>query len=618
MKVENIIFLKDFYTEEYKKMKEIEKNIGSSELKTEQAVNGEQTLYREKDDEQVRVHSSYNPSYEAAKIIDQYKEIDDYEHVIFYGTGLGYHIDLVIKHYPNKKIYIYEPMEELFYFYTIRKELPHKNINSICIGKEEENLITFISNTLQRANKKFLIIELPCHKELYKEEYKTFLELFRKMLKNKRSILHTNYSFQKRWILNSMINFKEVLNTPNILLQDRKTFKDKPAILVAAGPSLDDEIENLRMIKDNGLAYIFTVGSAINTLVHHGIYPDAACTYDPQERNYKVFDKVVSKGIAEIPLIFGSSVGYETLQKYLGPKIHMITSQDTVSEFYLKAITDEKIECVVDAPSIAVITLQLLYKLEFGKIILVGQNLAYRNKRHYAGGIAYQIELNEENIQSTIKVKDVYGDDVLTNDGFNRMKGALEFYIQKFSNIYNTEVINTTKGGAHIEGARFAPLKEVIENTLQKREVNSDWASMKNRNYDTQYLTLQVVKMRKAYKTIELDLKDITFVLMKISKLGRNRNFKQIDIMYGKLEKKFKCIKENYFYIVFIAPMNRVYYQLLDEELRNIQYEKSNVTKAEKVVNEFDKFLSQCTKDMREIDHIYLQIEEAIEQYISN
>ena len=150
------------------------------------------------------------------------------------------------------------------------------------------------------------------------------------MLKNKRSGIRTDYAFQERWILNSMKNFKEVLSTPNILLEKKGQFKDKPAILVAAGPSLNEEIENIRYIKDNGLAYIFSVGSAINTLIYHDIYPDAACTYDPTVNNQKVFEKTKERGIKEIPMIFGSSVGYETLVDYPGNKYHMITSQDTV------------------------------------------------------------------------------------------------------------------------------------------------------------------------------------------------------------------------------------------------------------------------------------------------
>lgn len=160
-----------------------------------------------------------------------------------------------------------------------------------------------------------------------------------------------------------MKNFGEVLNTPNILLEKKGEFKDKPAIIVAAGPSLNEEIENIRYIKENGLAYIFSVGSAVNTLVYHNIYPDAATTYDPGKFNQNVFTKIKEKEIKDIPMVFGSSVGYETLLNYPGKKYHMITSQDSVSNYYLRNENNKPIDMVYDAPTIAVVTLQLLYEL---------------------------------------------------------------------------------------------------------------------------------------------------------------------------------------------------------------------------------------------------------------
>ena len=51
----------------------------------------------------------------------------------------------------------------------------------------------------------------------------------------------------------------------------------------------------------------------------------------------------------------------------------MITSQDTVSNYYLKDVEGKAINIVQDAPSIAVVTVQLLYQLGFSTIILVGQ-----------------------------------------------------------------------------------------------------------------------------------------------------------------------------------------------------------------------------------------------------
>ena len=263
-----------------------------------------------------------------------------------------------------------------------------------------------------------------------------------------------------------MKNFKEVLNTPNILLEKKDQFKDKPAILVAAGPSLNEEIENIRYIKDKGLAYIFSVGSAINTLIYHDIYPDAACTYDPTVHNQKVFEKTKERGIKEIPMIFGSSVGYETLVNYPGDKYHMITSQDTVSNYYLKNKDGKSINIVQDAPSIAVVTVQLLYALGFSPIILVGQNLAYRGKERHSEGVHYSSEVTEAEMKNGIWVKDVYGNEILTNEGFNRMRQQMELYINGFPNI---NVINTTKGGAHIEGTSFIELKDIIDTDLNKK-----------------------------------------------------------------------------------------------------------------------------------------------------
>lgn len=178
--------------------------------------------------------------------------------------------------------------------------------------------------------------------------------------KNEKNKIVTSFSFQKRWTINAIKNFPTIVKTPNILKDvERSQFKDKSAIIVAAGPSLNEEFENLRQIKDKGgLAYIFSVGSAINSLIDQGgIYPDATCTYDPQERNQMVIQKVKDKNITNIPLIFGSTVGYETLDDYNGPMLHMFTSQDTLAPpFLLREVDDFKV--VYDAPSIAVVTYQ--------------------------------------------------------------------------------------------------------------------------------------------------------------------------------------------------------------------------------------------------------------------
>ena len=161
--------------------------------------------------------------------------------------------------------------------------------------------------------------------------------------------------------LNSIRNFKYLLTTPNIL-REKDQFKGIPALIVAAGPSLLDEIENIREIKDKGLAYIFSAGSGLVPLLNNGIYPDAATSYDPNQFN-GVYKQVFEKKITSIPLIFGSTVGI-SLQKYPGPMAHMLNSQDTVAPYYLRLKNGEASQKIYDSTTISVVLVQLLKHLD--------------------------------------------------------------------------------------------------------------------------------------------------------------------------------------------------------------------------------------------------------------
>ncbi|AOY75647.1 sugar phosphate nucleotidyltransferase [Clostridium formicaceticum] len=622
MLIDNINFLKMNYPSLYQQMKEIEENIDETFVQLEATRNGEKTLKIQNDGKGIYLHSRYDPIKEANTLLEQYENtdaIDGNVHVIFYGIGLGYHVNLFLQKYNNVSFSIYEPVDQILYHYLANQnlqQLPLKNMRQMLVGDKEESTMKFLEEVVGNRDKEVIIFPLPSYQKNFSENYEAFLTMFKKFVKDERSSWGTNYTFQRRWILNSMVNLKEVLRTPNILLNKKEQFKDKPAILVAAGPSLDEEIENLRYIKDKGLAYIFTVGSAINTLVHHNIYPHAACTYDPSKANQKVFEKVVAKGIVDIPLIFGSSVGFETLENYPGKKIHMITSQDATAAYYLKAKFSEEIEGVMDAPSIAVITLQLLYKLGFEKVILLGQNLAYRDNKDYAEGIDYHAgRINEANLKSATKVKDVYGNEILTNDNFNRMRQQIEMYIKQFKGV---EVINATAGGAHIEGTRFIDLKTIIEKDLQKPVVERDWLLMDSNNYDMQYMKQQMEKMNTAYKNVDNLIKKIREILNKIKRLCQNRNFKQVEKMYNKLDEVFETIKRNDYFNTFIMPRNRVFYKILQDEVVSTQSEGNQMKKAEKLINAFGKFIFTCEKDIKIIDKFFKQMHKEAEAYMKD
>lgn len=540
---------------------------------------------------------------EAEAIVEKYKEIRNGVAIIFYGTGLGYHIKLILERYPDIKCYIYEPVPELIYNFLANVDLggfKRNRLAEISIGLD--SIANSINKFMDLNTEELVIIELPSHKQNFPNEYEKFKEIFSNIVRDKKGSLAVNYRFQKRWIENSMRNFKDVLFTPNIIIENKDQFKGSPAVIVAAGPSLNEEIENVRYIKENGLAYIFSVGSAVNTLVHHNIYPHAATTYDPGEFNQNVFKGIKEKGIKEIPMIFGSSVGYETLENYPGKKYHMITSQDTVSNYYLKDKEDKPINIVQDAPSIAVVTVQLLYQLGFSTIILVGQNLAYRDKERHSAGISYSKEVSEKEMEEGLRVKDVYGNEVLTNEGYNSMRQQIEHYIKELPNI---NVINTTKGGAHIEGTEFIELKEVINRELKEEVVEEDWMDKGQTNYDREYLKLKLVNMDRAYEEVLKINKDYYNVVDTIDRLIVNRNFAQAEKMYTRLNRELERLENNDFYKIFILPMNRVEYKILVNSIDRLNIERDAYKKGLEIIKNFGRFINMCIREIEELKPIY-------------
>ena len=613
--IDNINILKSAYPNLWNRLKSLEDAMNTSSINIEETRRGDKTIWIEKDGKKLYLHSKYNPIREAEAIIAEYEEIDSDTTVIFYGTGLGYHIDLFLQKYPDVDYYIYEPIPELLYTYlshnSLRK-LPSLKMKDLILADNEIEARKFFNQLIDRASGKYIHVVLSSHKNIFPKEYERFLESFKGTLKDKKSHIGVNLAFQERWILNSMKNFKEVLNTPNILLEKKGKFQGKPAIIVAAGPSLNEEIENLRCIKEKGLAYIFSVGSAINTLLYHDIYPDAATTYDPSARNQIVFEKVKEKDIADIPMIFGSSVGYETLIDYPGKKYHMITSQDTVSNYYLKNKDEDSICIVHDAPSIAVVTVQLLYELGFNPIILVGQNLAYKGKKRHSEGVHYSKDVTDDEMEKGIWVKDVYGNEVLTNDGFNRMRQQMEYYIKTLPNI---KVINTTKGGAHIEGTSFMELKRVIDEYLKETVVEKDWLEGNKTQYDKEYLRLQSEKMDRAYKRAYKLMDEYYDILNTIERLIRNQNFNQVEKTYVKLDKALRKIERNDFFITFVLPMNRVHYKVLAGRIYDLNEIKNPIEKGMKIVDSFKKFMDVCKIDVDRIKEVYDEMKEGILGY---
>jgi hypothetical protein len=594
--------------------RKLEEIIEGSPVKYELARNGMPNISVLQDGHKVYLHSQYDPVNEATRFIDQFSEYDvaQFDHVFFYGIGMGYHVELFLKRFPNVPYTLYEPSPESFYHYlSVKKleELPLKQLKQIYVEFTVEFLDHHLDEFIGKNKEKVLFVVPPSYERIFPEKYKKFMTTFKTMVENKRSSLHVNLSFEKRWTLNSLITLEYSIQSPNALNKGAY-FAGKPALLVAAGPSLSEEIDHLREIKAKGLAYIFAVGSSIKALLANGIYPDAVCAYDPQENTVETYEQIIRENITEIPLIYGSSVGFETVQEYPGPKLHVLLNQDSAAPIYLRKRDGQPLDIVSDAPSIAVVALELLYRLGANPIVLVGQNFAYKNDQFYAEGISYQTAtqnrptaISEAEKAQTIQVEDVDGGMVSTTTGFNRMKIQMEAYTSQFR---DREILNTTQGGAKIANTVFVPLAQLLQDRLHERVVDADWfKGTVDGEYDMEYNSEQCKFMEGELKEFSDRLKKLAYLLQDMQRFEQQKNEKRLSSLFTAFDKEFKKMQKNKILDAILAPMNRVQYDLLAKETARFRFEPSLYAKAKKLIDSFGPFLHQCEMDFDMVQPIF-------------
>ncbi|CAI8998754.1 DUF115 domain-containing protein [Brevibacillus sp. IT-7CA2] len=564
------------------------------------------------------IHSKYNPMQEAERFIETLEDIGD-RHVLFFGVGLGYHIDEFIKRKPNNSFSLYEPNMAVFHQLMGRKKIddwsPTKKLKHVMVEENPEDCKKNLMELTNFLEDELYLVILPSYKRILLEQTEQFIKTFRDVVYETRDRLLTGKVFAKRMAINGFFNLPTIIKTPNILEAHKDQFKGKPAIIVGAGPSLNDEFENLRHIKENGLGYIFSVGSSINQLLNADILPDAAFAYDGSAMNSKVFQKVIEGKIDSVPLIFGSTMGFETVQNYCGEKANFLVRDDYIMDLFLKKTDDESFQYIDRFGSIATLTLQILDYMGFAPIIFVGQNLAYRGDQIYAQGIEYTgTELGQERREYAVEVKDVYGNTTLSGRGHVSMREELEELIQK---IARTDIINTTKGGAQIEGTVFLPLEELITTHLTSRNVvNSNWLNSivenDNCNYDISHFKQVIKELIVSQDELIKIIRRFAELLEDMNSFITTRNDKQLEVCLNKFDKMFDRLQANKLNLRIIQPMNHLEFQLILKMFDEIRSNPDAKSKSRRVVDQFGNYLISCQADTALIKRLLEKIHEEV------
>ena len=421
---------------------------------------------------------------------------------VLLGIGLGYTFKEFAKRFEGK-IIIYEPNLEflriVFEFVDFSEELSKKNI-----------LVAHTHDDLKEAYK-ILFFKgydfnfLPSNYYL-NEDNKNLQELKIK-INNNHGLFEQNYNnlWNRNYLWTTLLfaNIPHIINSQDMhILKDK--FKNKTAIILSAGPSLDKNIENLKPYRDKVI--VFCVGVAFKTAVKHGIIPDFVAVIDNRKEIIDIPE------ISEVNLIASSNTFEEIFE--LKPKrfFNHHNKNTPACTWLAKVLGIPDIEDYQTAGTVAINCLYTAKLMGCDKIILIGQDLAYTDNKCYSQNSAHagfsisdsktvEFEGETDKTEDILKgQKEFLSKDLLYVKGSNGTKLLTRpdyytfiLYFEEIAEQYASEIklINATEGGAYLKGYEHITLKEALEKhtdeTINVEEVLKD----------TQLTTLDISKRNK-------------------------------------------------------------------------------------------------------------------------
>lgn len=360
--------------------------------------------------------------------------------LVWYGLGLGYHLQTALDNFPQTKFYnlIVEPNLDYFLAYLSINdcELALKNPKNIWLVGLNPNQVQVAlyetRNLPQMVTAIYRNVELDLG--LVEENYKTkFRTKWSEFVSLMGSMTNVDTFDSYYGLCNFMQNLSHVSTVP--FVNDLSPlFKNKPGILVGAGPSLKASLPYLKKIRDK--AVVFGASSALRLLQENGLSPHLTGCLERMPSMIDVYQNVDTSQMINV----GTPILVPEIYKiFKGKHIHLVRDYHFLPWVYPGLHED------YDGPvsSVSLMGLFVLAKLGCNPIYLLGQDCAFdpsSSKTHVDG---YDYKLDKNNVvswgkTSIIKVEGNNNHSIDTQTSWFEFAGQISLMANKL----NFQVVN--------------------------------------------------------------------------------------------------------------------------------------------------------------------------------
>lgn len=433
--------------------------------------------------------------------------------VIAFGIHSPKALNKLYKSMNNKSLLvIIEPNSALFNSALLNKELSvFKYTNVVLFSNELKQLPPFLLELMGNFN----YFSLLNNTHFYFTDYyqkndfditKKYIETIRKNFKAQLNLTGNSIEDSLEGLQNNFKNILHIIESKNPHYLYEK-YKGKPAIVIAAGPSLEKNVKYLKEAQDK--AIIFAVDTVIKKILNLGVVPDFVCSIERVPEVYEYFYKDID--IPEkVTLVGPSLLDSRIFENYTGNWILPYRFEVAEYKWLAQVMKAQGNIGMLMGTSCAHVAFGMAVHLGASPIILIGQDLAYGNeegKSHVSDTIYDEIGSEVSVAFREDYIEGYFGETVKTTDIWLMFKVWYERMILR----YDLKVINATEGGAKIAHTEQMSFKDAIERYCDENVGNifNDIKDIPTYNFSKDMLVKEFKKELSAFEEIRKEAENL-------------------------------------------------------------------------------------------------------------
>lgn len=310
-------------------------------------------------------------------------------------------------------------------------------------------------------------------------------------LRSRAMNVGTVQEFGRTWLLQGIQNLPDIASRPSVA-HLRGAFRGRPAVLVSPGPSLSKQLDLLAKIPDR--AVVVSGSHALHALQRAGVRVDLALIIDAGDELLRHFEGL---DLASIGALVASVTAERSILELDFARKFLVSVNGPLDEWTYAGVGEDA--CLATGGSVACAAFSLAREMGCDPIVLVGQDLAFTDGKFYAAeSIDGNAEVAQREGRFFLKKPDgAEGPGYALEEGgmqFSREQGVTMLpgyhggtvqsseYMRQFHAWFELEArnragearyVNSTEGGARIEGMDHVPFAEMVASFTERFDVTA-------------------------------------------------------------------------------------------------------------------------------------------------